>query len=206
MKEFFENAPKIIAEAAKSPLGICALLILTIALLAWLFFGNSSEEIKAAVFILIVVSFLFLSVASFRYMSSEKPQNKTPNSSEPVLEAPNKKPVNIEQRRFVEWTHFANPGEKYVLSSAEVDVLEALKGKPDVYWTRELLLNTAGRKSAHDNDELIAALNNLTKNGYLFLDKENRYQVMPLAVDYYRSIDTRQVHEIDEADYWDGNL
>jgi hypothetical protein len=38
--EFFRNAPKIIEEAAKNPLGILALIILSLSFLAFMYFAT----------------------------------------------------------------------------------------------------------------------------------------------------------------------
>ena len=203
MKEFLENAPKIITESAKSPLGICALLILAISLLAWMFFGGSSEEIKAGIFILVILSFLFLSIASFDYVRSEKQQDNLPPEPEKAEEIIINSPATVENEN-IEWTHYTNPHEKHTLSLAEVDILKALRGKPDIRWNRELLISKASGNSSSTKESLSIALDSLVDKEYLLINNENKYHVLPLCIDYYRSTDDREVHEIDEADYWDG--
>jgi len=62
MDKVFESAPSIIAEAAKSPLGIFALMVFALSVLGFVFFRKSSERTRTAIFIL-----MFLGVASFGY-------------------------------------------------------------------------------------------------------------------------------------------
>ena len=62
MDKVFESAPSVIAEAAKSPLGIFALMILALSVLGFVFFRRSSEKTRTAIFIL-----MFVGVASFGY-------------------------------------------------------------------------------------------------------------------------------------------
>src|SRR3954451_24466029 len=55
-----EHAPGIIAEAAKSTLGLFALMILAVSALAFVYFRRASERTRSAVFVM-----LFLGVAAF---------------------------------------------------------------------------------------------------------------------------------------------
>ena len=50
MQDFVQSAPDIIREAARSPLGLLALLVLAVATLALVFFRKSSDAIKLAIF------------------------------------------------------------------------------------------------------------------------------------------------------------
>lgn len=61
-----QNISEIIAEAAKSPLGIFALMIIILSLLAYYFFRNSSNKYKFTVFL-----FLFSGVFLFGYVVTE---------------------------------------------------------------------------------------------------------------------------------------
>ena len=49
LEKLFEQAPEIIKAAAKRPLGIVALIILTLSTLGFLFFAESPDWIKLAV-------------------------------------------------------------------------------------------------------------------------------------------------------------
>jgi hypothetical protein len=57
VKAFFDNAAAIIGAAAKSPLGIVALMVLVLACLGIAFFRNASEKTRIAVYVLLVIGF-----------------------------------------------------------------------------------------------------------------------------------------------------
>lgn len=54
------QAPAILAEAAKSPLGVFALMILALSIIGFFFFREASERTRIGIFVL-----MFLGVASF---------------------------------------------------------------------------------------------------------------------------------------------
>jgi len=58
--ELVGQAPAILAEAAKSALGVFALMILALSIIGFFFFRQSSERTRVWVFVL-----MFLGVASF---------------------------------------------------------------------------------------------------------------------------------------------
>jgi hypothetical protein len=58
--EIVKQAPNIIEQAAKSPLGILALIILVLAVLAYFFFRNASETARIAMFVM-----MFMGGAAF---------------------------------------------------------------------------------------------------------------------------------------------
>jgi len=60
VQDFVQSAPDIIREAARSPLGLLALLVLAVATLALVFFRKSSDAIKLAIF-----GVFFLAAVSF---------------------------------------------------------------------------------------------------------------------------------------------
>src|SRR6266702_2545915 len=60
VQDFGQSAPDIIREAARSPLGLLALLVLAVATLALVFFRKSSDAIKLAIF-----GLFFLAAVSF---------------------------------------------------------------------------------------------------------------------------------------------
>lgn len=62
MDELIRRAPEVIQEAAKSPLGLFALMILVLAVLAFFFFREASERTRVAIFAL-----MFCGVAAFGY-------------------------------------------------------------------------------------------------------------------------------------------
>lgn len=74
MDGLIESAPGIIEQAAKSPLGILALMVLAISVLGVVFFRGASEKTRARMFVL-----MFVGVASFGYAIFRKVQ---PNGSD----------------------------------------------------------------------------------------------------------------------------
>ena len=60
MDSVADNAPSIIEAAAQSTLGILALLVLTVGVIAYLFFRNSGDRVKVGVF-----SMIFVGAAGF---------------------------------------------------------------------------------------------------------------------------------------------
>lgn len=73
MEKLFESAPEIIREAAKSPLGLFALMILALAILAFFFFREASERTRIAIFVLMVIGVVAFGVAIFRTTPSGSP-------------------------------------------------------------------------------------------------------------------------------------
>ncbi len=68
MEKLFESAPAIIREAAKSPQGMFALIILVLAVLAFFFFHKSSERTRVVIFVLICISAIYFTITIFRTM------------------------------------------------------------------------------------------------------------------------------------------
>ncbi len=75
--KFFEQAPKIIAEAAKKPLGIVALIILALSALGITFFSDSPDPVKIAMFALLVFSFGLFGFAAMRRMPEKQKEVET---------------------------------------------------------------------------------------------------------------------------------
>ncbi len=74
MDKFFDQAPKIIAAAAKSPLGIVALVILALSVLAFVFFADAPEWVRIGIFIVLVLDFGLFGFAAMRRMpETQKP-------------------------------------------------------------------------------------------------------------------------------------
>ncbi len=79
MDKFFTHIPKIIETAAKSPLGLFALMVLSVSALGFMFFHDASEILKAGIFVM-----LFSGVCAFGYavMRSVSRQSSQPDSEE----------------------------------------------------------------------------------------------------------------------------
>ena len=72
MDKLIESAPNIIGQAAKSPLGIFALMILALSVLGFFFFRNSSERTRTAIFVLMLVGVASFGYATFRTASGNQ--------------------------------------------------------------------------------------------------------------------------------------
>jgi hypothetical protein len=66
MKDALDATPGIIASAAQSPLGILALTIIVLSVLAYLFFGGASERVRVGAFALLFVGAAGLGYAILR--------------------------------------------------------------------------------------------------------------------------------------------
>jgi low affinity Fe/Cu permease len=65
MDEFFRSAPQIIEAAAKNPLGLTALVILSFSVLALLFFRDATELTRVVIYVLTGVAILTLVTVVF---------------------------------------------------------------------------------------------------------------------------------------------
>src|SRR5258708_10957046 len=75
MDKLIEYAPSIIGQAARSPLGIFALMILALSVLGFVFFRNSSERTRTAMFVLMFIAVASFGYASFRTISGNESAN-----------------------------------------------------------------------------------------------------------------------------------
>lgn len=66
MEALFKSLPDIIKAAAQSHLGLLALLVVGISLLAYVFFAKASERSRLGVFVLLFVGVVGFGVAMFR--------------------------------------------------------------------------------------------------------------------------------------------
>ena len=66
MENLIESAPIIIEQAAKSPLGIFALMILAISVLGFFFFRGSSEWSRIVIFVMMLAGVFAFGIAIFR--------------------------------------------------------------------------------------------------------------------------------------------
>jgi hypothetical protein len=82
MNRFFENVPNIIGVAAKSPLGLLALMIIALAVLAFFFFRSSSDKIRTAMFVLLFVGVVCFGVAAVRSIPSSTSYAERPPTQE----------------------------------------------------------------------------------------------------------------------------
>jgi len=81
-----ERLPAIIAEAAKSTLGLLALMVILLSALAFVFFRNAGERVRTSVFAAMlagVVAFGVVATKTGRAGTEVAPKEVTPNESRP---------------------------------------------------------------------------------------------------------------------------
>ena len=86
MDEFFRNAPKIIEEAAKSPLGIAALIVLAFTFLAFFYFRKASEATRLVIFGVMgagALMLLAILVAAHAVQRTDRPWEPSPRPDVP---------------------------------------------------------------------------------------------------------------------------
>lgn len=86
MKDFFDQVPKTIAESAKSPLGIVALIVLALSFLGYAFFAKASEAIRVAMFILMFAGYGLLGATLVRASGARRravTPRKAPDNRQP---------------------------------------------------------------------------------------------------------------------------
>jgi len=86
MQKLFEKAPNIIKEAAKSRLGVFALIILTLAATGVLFFQNASEPVKLTAFAMIVVSLGMFVIALLKITTDKQSVDAEINDAKKAAE------------------------------------------------------------------------------------------------------------------------
>jgi hypothetical protein len=64
--KLFEHLPAILTAAAQSQLGILALLVVALSVLAYFFFANASEGARVGIFVLLFFGVIGFAVAMFR--------------------------------------------------------------------------------------------------------------------------------------------
>jgi len=75
-----QHIPAIIEQAAKSPLGLFALMVIALSVLGFVFFRTSSERTRVAMFVMLFVGVASFGVATFRSVPFATP--------EPAIEMP----------------------------------------------------------------------------------------------------------------------
>ena len=66
MDKLAESLPQIITAAAQSHLGILALLVVALSVLAFFFFAKASEKVKVGIFVMLFLGVIAFGVAMFR--------------------------------------------------------------------------------------------------------------------------------------------
>lgn len=101
MEKLFENVPEIIGEAAKSPLGLFALMILVLAILGFFFFREASERTRIAIFVLMFTGVVSFGTAIFHAV----PPTFEPMVTEGTIENLDKEELTRRQAELEEKLH-----------------------------------------------------------------------------------------------------
>jgi hypothetical protein len=78
LPELSAQLPAIISEAAKSPLGIFALMIISLALLGFFFFKEATEKTRIAIFVMLFVGVAVFGLSIVRTTSAAEPASGAP--------------------------------------------------------------------------------------------------------------------------------
>lgn len=131
MEKLIEQTANIVREAARSPLGLLALLVIAVSLVSLLFFQSSSDVIKVPIFLALLIAAAFFGIKVFQLASEKEPDSINTTSVSDPSEDGNKNAV-LERRStkpniFVGW-----PSDKFG-TEADAIVIEQ---------DRDLLLET----------------------------------------------------------------
>jgi hypothetical protein len=85
MDKLIERLPEIITAAAQSHLGILALLSISLAVLAYVFFAKASEKVRVGIFVLLFLGVIGFGVAMFRVSADASASPPTAGGSIAVL-------------------------------------------------------------------------------------------------------------------------
>jgi len=90
LQELIRNAAEIIREAARSALGLAALIILALAIIGVIFFKKEKLQFKALMFVLMFIGFIIFGYAMTRVGNSPpvEPQSPTDTASSPLHKEP----------------------------------------------------------------------------------------------------------------------
>ncbi|MBB3181955.1 hypothetical protein [Variovorax sp. Sphag1AA] len=87
MDQLFKSLPDIIKAAAQSRLGILALLVVALSILAYVFFAKATVKVRVGIFVLLFAGVLGFGVAVLRE-SDSKPPSMAPTSAPAPAPAP----------------------------------------------------------------------------------------------------------------------
>src|SRR5512143_2972176 len=73
MDQLFKSLPDIIRAAAQSQLGILALLVVALSILAYVFFAKAAVKVRVGIFVLLFAGVIGFAVAMFRASDASPP-------------------------------------------------------------------------------------------------------------------------------------
>jgi hypothetical protein len=129
MTDLLDKGPAIIQEAAKSPLGIAALIILAISFIAYIFFKKAGEKARIIIFLAMLVSLVGFGVAII-IIPPQPPPKPAPGPSPPEPHNPQPQTANEKQicpSLFIKFI----PRFPYYL----INTFKNNQRNPYIYWT-----------------------------------------------------------------------
>lgn len=85
MDQLFKSLPDIIKAAAQSQLGILALLVVALAILAYVFFAAAAVRVRVGIFVLLFAGVIAFGMAMFRASNADHPATTTAGAPSPAL-------------------------------------------------------------------------------------------------------------------------
>ena len=76
-----DNAPKIIREAAQSPLGLLSLVLLLVAFIALVFFAGAPVAVRVGIFTMLLVGAAFFVTTVARTVAAHRGTPSSPDTS-----------------------------------------------------------------------------------------------------------------------------
>jgi hypothetical protein len=160
--KLFEHLPAIITAAAQSQLGILALLVVALSVLAYFFFAKASEKARVGIFVLLFLGVVGFGVAMFRAAPTAPPPPPLSKESKTLLQLASRDPSGLVlYERFGEGVDLHSNGVSVVTSKADHEVLMQWEAALDQLVQQGLL---AARGTGREIFEI-------TKKGY---DKAQR--------------------------------
>jgi hypothetical protein len=93
MNEFLRNLPEVIRASASSNLGILALIIIALAIMALFFFRQAAERTRIWVFILFFGGALAFGITVLRETTNLQPSDETSDTPQPIVSSPTQTPA-----------------------------------------------------------------------------------------------------------------
>ena len=168
-------------------------------------FWESSEALKAGIFVFVLMVFILLAHFSFKHTSPSNSISDRQNIDAAIKTIDDVVIKELPSLEEMRWLDPTDKSKKYYLTPIEVCILETFRGKPDVRWTKDVILNSSNSSARFSKAELTLAIESLEKSRYLSCTESGVYRVMDLAIAYYRATKSRKIHEIDETDCWYNN-
>jgi len=188
MDQFFKNLPAIIEQAAKSPLGIAALIILLLSGLAYVFFRSAHEKVRIIIFLSMLSGLLVFSLIVI-YLYLVPPNGRTEH----------REPTADVETLVAKWLAAWRDGraDEFVAEAGEPFYFDhrVILTKPDLRHAYETLHREKGAtwRELEVQSIKVKKARELQGSGY-DLSKDRVYRDLNLTLDDYVAIVTLKYH------------